>query len=166
MTELLNNFRRIVSAPVGTTARAVREVDLSASPLVRTLFLLRGLPTRQLDLDGLERIGFTVVRDEPGGELALGIVGRFWTPSGAIVPVDADRFDAFDVPGHAKVIDRFTVTPRANGSVLEVETTVEPTSPGARRRFRAYWAVVGPFSGLVRREWLRLAAATAEGGSG
>jgi hypothetical protein len=29
---------------------------------------------------------------------------------------------------------------------------------GTRRSFRIYWLVVRPFSGLVRRRWLRAAA--------
>jgi hypothetical protein len=32
----------------------------------------------------------------------------------------------------------------------------------ARRAFRRYWLVVGPFSGLIRRRWLRAVEAAIE----
>jgi hypothetical protein len=35
------------------------------------------------------------------------------------------------------------------------ETRVLASDADARRRFRAYWLVVRPWSGAVRREWLR-----------
>jgi hypothetical protein len=34
----------------------------------------------------------------------------------------------------------------------------------ARRKFRAYWLVVGPFSGLIRKEMLREVKRQAENG--
>jgi len=46
---------------------------------------------------------------------------------------------------------------RAGGGELATETRVWLTDARARRRFRAYWLVVRPFSGLVRRSWLRAA---------
>lgn len=36
------------------------------------------------------------------------------------------------------------------------------TDARSRRRFRAYWLVVRPFSGLVRRSWLAAARRRAE----
>jgi hypothetical protein len=35
-------------------------------------------------------------------------------------------------------------------------------TPRARRLFRAYWLVVGPFSALIRRRWLKAIAHAAE----
>lgn len=46
--------------------------------------------------------------------------------------------------------------------VLSTETRVWLTDARARRRFRAYWLVVRPFSGLVRRSWLAAARRRAE----
>jgi hypothetical protein len=45
---------------------------------------------------------------------------------------------------------------------LTTETRVWLTDARARRRFRAYWLVVRPLSGLVRRSWLRAAKKLAE----
>ena len=41
---------------------------------------------------------------------------------------------------------------------VAVGTRVQTTSTRSRRLFRAYWLVVGPFSALVRRRWLRAIA--------
>jgi hypothetical protein len=46
----------------------------------------------------------------------------------------------------------------ADGSRLTTETRVEPSDDAARRRFLRYWRLIKPFSGLVRRSWLRAAA--------
>ncbi len=37
-----------------------------------------------------------------------------------------------------------------------METRVQCLGPRARRNFRLYWALIGPFSGLIRKEALRL----------
>jgi hypothetical protein len=48
----------------------------------------------------------------------------------------------------------FTVVPRAGGlTELATETRVR-CAPDARASFRAYWLVVRPGSGLIRREML------------
>jgi hypothetical protein len=46
-------------------------------------------------------------------------------------------------------------------SRLSTETRVLPLDGMSRRLFRAYWLVVGPFSALIRRRWLRAIAAGA-----
>ncbi len=51
--------------------------------------------------------------------------------------------------------------PRPDGSLLTTETRVHALTPRARRLFRLYWLVVGPFSALIRRRWLKAIAAHA-----
>jgi hypothetical protein len=48
------------------------------------------------------------------------------------------------------------------GARLETETRIFLTDAGSRRRFAAYWLVIRPFSGLIRRFWLRAAQRRAE----
>lgn len=57
----------------------------------------------------------------------------------------------------------FTATPDGDGTLLATETRVFLTDERSRRRFAAYWLVVRPFSGLVRRSWLAAAKRRAEG---
>jgi hypothetical protein len=55
----------------------------------------------------------------------------------------------------------FVARPEGPGCLLTTETRVHATTARARRRFRLYWLVVGPFSALVRRRWLRAIARAA-----
>ena len=47
---------------------------------------------------------------------------------------------------------------RLDGSTLSTETRVLLTDAASRRKFRAYWTLIRPFSGLIRRVWLRAIA--------
>jgi hypothetical protein len=48
----------------------------------------------------------------------------------------------------------FTFAPDGAGSRVATETRIAATDDAARRRFGRYWRVVGPFSGITRREML------------
>ncbi len=147
----------------GPVWAAVRGLDLGGSAAVRWLFRLRGLPASALTLRGLQRIGFIPLGEVPERELLLGIVGRFWTPTGHLQHLDREGFLAFDRPGFAKAAWNFRLRPRAQGGVhLSTETRVKALDPASRRRFRRYWLLVGPLSGWVRREALRTVKRLAE----
>ena len=53
---------------------------------------------------------------------------------------------------------------RLDGTTLSTETRVLATDEASRRAFRRYWLVIRPFSGLIRRVWLRAIRQRAEGG--
>lgn len=150
-----------VAAAPSVVAGAVRRLDLSASRTVRLLFLLRGLPRASLALDGLLRIGFVELEDEPSA-LRLGLIGRFWNRRGALRRVDPATFAAFDEPGFAKAVWSFEWQPEADGTGLVTETTVRCTDETSRRRFARYWRVVKPFSGWIRRRALAAIRSDAE----
>ncbi len=144
---------------------AVRKLDLSRSFVIRFLFLFRGLPTRGLTLDTFLRRGFVLLDEEPRQELLLGLIGRFWTLKGGLQRFEPAAFRAFDQPGYAKAAWTFHLTPQPPGSTLLVtETRVQCTDAKSLRRFRRYWRLVGPFSGLVRKEILRVLKREAEQG--
>jgi hypothetical protein len=48
------------------------------------------------------------------------------------------------------------------GSRLTTETRVKAMDARARRAFRLYWLVIGPFSALLRRRWLAAVIASAK----
>ena len=74
--------------------------------------------------------------------------------------VAANEFAAFDEPGFAKITLSLRVQPYgAEASILTLETRVGVTDPVSLKRFQRYWAVIGPFSHLVRWIALRLVAA-------
>ena len=51
---------------------------------------------------------------------------------------------------------------RFDGETLSTETRVWAAHLSARRRFRFYWLAIRPFSGLIRRVWLRAIKRRAE----
>ncbi len=143
---------------------AARRLDLSRSGLIRTLFRLRGLPTRRLNLEGFLKMGFVLLDEKPQQELLLGLIGRFWTPTGHLQRFEPAAFRPFDQPGFAKATWTFYIDPQPDGIVrLSTETRVQCTDAASLRRFRRYWRIVGPFSGLIRKEMLRVIKQEAEG---
>ncbi len=105
----------------------------------------------------LVRFGFTVLEEIPGEELVFGIAGRFWRPDGDVRRVAGrDSFIAFSEDGCVKGAWNLRVEPADGGTtVLLTETRIACYGLDARRKFRRYWALVGPFSGLIRRALLR-----------
>jgi hypothetical protein len=133
---------RTSSAPADLLA-AAEELTWDEVPLMRTLMRMRTFGRLRLDpgrriLDDMHRLGFTTL-DRTPEELVVGATGRPWPAGGG---VDA---------GRAEMAVNFRVT----GGALHTETRVWLTTPAARRHFTAYWLVIRPWSGLIRREWLR-----------
>lgn len=154
-----------VRADAAAVDACVRRLDLGGSPLARTLFRLRGMPADALRLDGLERLCFARLADEPG-ELVMGLIGRFWTPNGALERFAPENFTSFDRPGYARAVWNFSAEAIGPGeTLLETETRIQCTDPASRRSFRRYWFVIRPFSGLIRRAALRSIRRDAETGS-
>ena len=161
-----------VDAPPEVAYRAARELNLAGGPISKVLFGLRTLPRlltgdglpplRRLGLDQLEEAGVSVLGEEPGEEIVLGVVGRFWKPNSDIHRVEPEHFTTFDKPGFAKAAINLRVRPRTNGSLVTTETRVLCTDAAARRTFRLYWTLIGPFSGLIRVEILRSIRTDAE----
>jgi hypothetical protein len=129
--------------------------------------MLRGLrrPGRRVPLT-LARLlegGFVRLGERPGHELALGLVGRFWRPSGDRVRLGPAEFAGFARPGYARVVWTFAVESTGPERCrLTTETRVACVDAAGRRSFRAYWAVVRPFSGLIRQSMLAAVAREAE----
>lgn len=163
-----SRHERAVAAPPARTYAAVRRMDLAADPLVRALFFTRGLlrprrPRRGFTLEAFVAAGFTLLDEIPDREIILGLTGRFWRPTGDLKRLAPDAFAAFDEPGWAQAVWSFEVAPAGAGSLLATETRVRTTDQAARRAFRRYWRVVGPFSGIVRRRALSLISADLTG---
>ena len=143
----------------------VRKLDLSRSWLIRTLFRLRGLPTRGMTLEDFLKWGFVLLDETPQRELLLGLIGRFWTLAGDLQRFEPAAFRAFEEPGFARAAWTFFLDPQPGGIVrLITETRVQCTDAASLRRFRRYWRLVGPFSGVIRKEMLRVIKQEAEQG--
>jgi hypothetical protein len=116
---------------------------VAADPLVRALFRLRGLRGRGSIGDALAALGLRELA-HADGEVVFGAAGTPWRPSGGIHSFAGAR------AGQVRVVTDF----RADGETLTTETRIEAVDDAARRAFRRYWRVVGPFSAVIRRRWL------------
>ncbi len=136
------------------------------------LIALRGLPARLLGrrrvadppghgplLELFESEGFVpLVRVDDGDErrVEFGAAGRFWSVTGN-QPIrfdDAEEFERFDEPGHARIWFELVATHTAAGTEVRTTTCVTGTDRGAERRFAPYWGLIRLPSGLIRRSWL------------
>jgi hypothetical protein len=159
-----------IRAPAHAVYAALRTADLGGHPVTKALMTLRSLPavvaaprdaaarlarlrTRsRITLDDVLRHGFVRLDEDPGRELLLGVVGRFWRPTGNIETCDAARFRGPLEPGKAKAAWNFVVHAQGrHATLLTTETRVHCSDAAALRSFRRYWLVVRPFSGLIRR---------------
>ncbi len=149
------------SAPEVYTA--IKELDMSNSTMIRLLFRMRGLPATALTMKGSEEVGFVLLGEEPENELLLGLIGRFWKINGEIHKSDEQTFVRFRKPGFAKAAWNFNVRQlKANKTELSTETRIFCTDNSSYRKFRLYWFLIGPFSGLIRRKILSLIKKSAE----
>jgi hypothetical protein len=148
--------------------QAIWTTDLGSSPIIKSLMALRSLPgiisnpkqlrhlPRQITLQTIIERGFGQLAEEPGREVVLGVEGQFWRPAGAILPFSEEMFCEPVQPGFARGVWNFAVQDAGQGlTVLSTETRVICGDAASRLKFRAYWIVVRPFSGLIRVIMLR-----------
>ena len=151
-----------ISAGAAQIYRAAHEVDFAESFIIRWLFRLRGLSTENVTLRSLQKTRFEILGEMPGSEILLGLVGRFWTPFGDLKKIDADSFKKFETPGYAKAVWNFSLSPEQNATRLTTETRIKCTDVESKKSFGFYWTFIGPFSGLIRMEMLKLIKSKAE----
>jgi len=105
---------------------------------------------------------WTKLDEAPGEEFVVGAVGKFWRPSIEWRDVAPDEFADFDEPGYAKLAIGISVRPYgARRSLLTYEARTATTDDRARRNFRRYWRLVGPFAGYLMSTALDRSAAEA-----
>ena len=183
--DVVERHRTIARATPAVVYAAIREADLAGDAITRALLTLRALPaallavlrspraaviehrarrTRPgLRLADFERAGFRIVADRANEEIVIGLLGRFWTPRGGLcAEVSAHSFQAGPPPGLALAGWNFSLHSLRDGvTELRTETRVW-CAPDARLKFRCYWLVVRPGSGLIRRAMLRAIRRQAE----
>jgi len=155
-----------IAASPAVVYRALWTADLGGSLVIKLLLALRSLPgfvlrgsrprSQKVTLQTVIDSGFGVLNEEPGSEIVLGVIGRFWRPVGNLSPFKRDDFDRAVPPGMAHAVWNFRVSEGRNAStVLSTETRVTCGDLASRRKFRLYWFFVRPFSGLIRRIMLK-----------
>ncbi|MEA3438497.1 MAG: hypothetical protein U9R43_18685 [Thermodesulfobacteriota bacterium] len=152
-----------VNASANVVYSSVLTCDLGLSAIVRFLFRLRRLPECEMNIEGLQQIGFRLLDRREDREIVFGLIGEFWTFSPGILPFRPEEFVSFDVKGYAKAAGNLLALPiTSHRTRLITETRVQCTSTWSRVRFAFYWSLIRPFSGLIRKEWLRLIKQHAE----
>ncbi|MEO7366749.1 MAG: hypothetical protein ABIZ36_02255 [Gemmatimonadaceae bacterium] len=185
--DVVERHRIIVRAPPAVVFRAIREANLSGGPITRALLAIRSIPAAIITifqspraakaeyrdrastrggvirLRDFERAGFSVVAERAPEELVIGLLGRFWTPRGGLCSdVTAETFHGGPPEGQALAGWNFTVVRSPDScSELRTETRVR-CAVDARWKFRLYWFVVRPGSGLIRRAMLNAIRREAE----
>jgi hypothetical protein len=172
--EFGNRHAIVIDAPPDVVSAAFSGFRLETDGPwgVRALFRLRGLrPLTGTLRHALASRGFTVIAERPGEQVVFGVAGRFWAVRElralSAVP-SLEAFDAFRVPGTAKAALSLRYEPLDGGGTrLTTETRVHCIDQTAYRWFRAYWMLIEPFSGWIRRALLhaiaRKVAASAAG---
>jgi len=163
-------YETSVAAPASVIYQRLLVSDLYASWIVRVLVSLRyGRPVRRNRAPaGLRQrfqgSGFVILAETPGEELVIGVAGRFWRPDGGRrLDLSSSNFVRFARPGDAKIALNFKVRPGPlHDSVLSTETRIQCFGRAACWKFGLYWALVRPFSGLIRKAILRQVKAAAE----
>lgn len=154
-----------VNAPPDRIFDAIKQVRADEILLFRTLtWMRRGgrpAPANILNPGSRDPIvtvatkgGFVILAEDAPRELVLGAIVA--APRGPRERLTSAAFREPFPPGYALAAMNFLVTPDGPASsIVSTETRVFANSPGARRRFAAYWRAIYPGSALIRRMWLR-----------
>jgi hypothetical protein len=126
---------------------AVLALPVASDPLVRVLFRLRGLPDGVTLGTAFGSMRFEVLA-QSSTEIVAGAAGSPWRRTGGLRPFGEAG------PGTVRMAIDFRAEEIRRGCRLSTETRVQAVDADALRRFRRYWRVIGPFSGLIRRRWL------------
>jgi hypothetical protein len=159
-----------INADVNGTYTALMSTDFADSAVVRWLMRLRRFgrrlkrPPAGSLIDHLQRSGFLLLEHEPHQHIVAGIAGKFWRPdSGFCADLRPEEFCEFRRPGFAKAAWLLEIIGIEHGRTrLRTETRVQCFGKSAELRFRAYWFLVGPFSGMMRTSMLQLVKRRAE----
>jgi hypothetical protein len=162
--EVVERHHIRVDAPAAVTLDAASEIDLQASPVVRSIFrarevLLGATPDRQPRPRGLvaaaRSFGWGVLAEVPGREVVLGAVTKPWAADVTFRALAPEQFAAFNEPGYVKIAWTIRADELGGGeSVFRTETRAIATDAFARTRFRRYWSFLSP--GIIVIRWAML----------
>jgi hypothetical protein len=157
---------------------AAEAVDPAGDALIQAAMALREAPGRLTEALGRAgalrqrpRFGlqdFVALGRDGDRSLCHGLVGAFWRLGYGLCPqASAAAFARFEAPGVAKLGLSFHTEPDGPGHTRLVTTTrVMCPDADSLRRFRAYWWLIRPVSGLIRRRLLQRIRQVAEQAGG
>ena len=132
---------KLIRATSEDCFHAAKNLDMSKSFITTTLLKLRGLPVKDLTLQGfIKNICFTFLEEDPCKEFVI----------------DASQHNT-------RIIWNFYFKKLENNKTLvRTETRILCLTKRSKILFSVYWFFVKPFSGITRLEMLRLIKKKAE----
>lgn len=154
---------------------ALRTITPAEVPLVNCLMKIRSFPSLALGeslfrsdnripfLDQILGSGFLILGNSEH-EILIGTVGQFWKPSGGLCHDihTPEEFREFEKPGWAKVGWNVIVEGEEPRRRIRTETRITCTDRASRIKFRFYWTIIRPGSGMIRKSILRALKQKAE----
>jgi len=133
--------KKLINASAKKCFAVTKNLDMGESLTIRYLLRLRGLPAKDLTLQGfIKNICFTYLEEEPNREFVI----------------DASR-------SNTRIIWNFYFAEIGeNKTVVSTETRILCLTKRSKILFSVYWFFVKPFSGIIRLEMLRLIRKKAE----
>ena len=148
-----------IRAPASVVYERLFTADFRELWLVRLLMTVRSgrrSPRNRVSADLRQRLqgtGFVILEEVPNTEVVIGVAGRFWRPDGRrCMDLTADSFVGFSRRGYAKAAWNFRLREDSpENTFLSTETRIQCFGPVALWKFRFYWTLIRPFSGLIRK---------------
>ena len=163
------SYSVIIQAPPDKVYEVLKKSNVADSWVIRFLFGLRSIPAilsgqhkfndrQTVTIEDITQSGFMLLGEKPGQELVIGVVGKFWKMSGNICKdVLPEQFKKFSLPGFSKAVWNFYLESHGTSETdLSTETRIHCTDPNSAKKFKRYWTVIAPFSGLIRHEMLKI----------
>jgi hypothetical protein len=129
------SYERLINVPAKDCFIAAKHLDITPSFFTRLLLRLRRLPYKDASLqEFIKSMCFTYIEEDLYREFVIDAsqqgISIYW------------NFYFTEIsPAQTKV---------------RTETRIYCLSPGIKRRFAVYWFFIKPFSGLIRKELLKM----------
>jgi hypothetical protein len=160
------HHERVIGAPRVAIEQAMDTVTVGQVRLLAPLMAVRARLTRPTGpaLPGLPRdrplvdvlgSGFEWFVREPGLQVFV-TVGQPHRPRGGQGRRvgSPEGFATFAEPGFCRIATEVRLIERPESLLVSTDTLIHCTDAATRRRFAAYWLLIRPFSGAIRRSWL------------
>jgi hypothetical protein len=155
-SDVAATYSILIQAPPDKVYKML-EGGIPVGSITKLLMGLRGIPRffRKRNAP-LPQDPFYRLKQLQDREIVLGIAGQFWKPVSKIVPIHSlQEFLDFQQDGYCKAAMNMKIVEKApRQSLLSTETRVLCYG-SAKKHFKGYWRLIGPFSGLIRLEMLR-----------
>jgi hypothetical protein len=149
-----------VNAPADVVIATAKEIELLKSRIIRAIFRAREIalggkpdtrPHPNALMEQMLSIGWVVLAERAGREVALGAVTKPWDAAPVFRSIPPADFPSFAEPGWVKIAWTLRADPiDDNQAVFRTETRVCTTDAATRERFRTYWSFVAPGVELIR----------------